>query len=172
VKAPKRLKLRIPEPPEDSLHKSVADLLDAHLLLPATWTTFPAGLYVLNPAAAGRLKRLGLKAGMPDILVFWHGCVGIELKRDSGTRQREQKFMHLRLEAAGIPVYVCRSLEAVADALVRHDVPLRASVVRALLDRPYRPAERAIDVGETVNGKHTGTEASGAAQPAQGALPA
>ena len=63
------------------LHASVAGQLDWRLKRPAFYTTFPAGWGKLPGMVAGKLKACGLKAGMPDLLVWYEGrTVGIELK--------------------------------------------------------------------------------------------
>jgi hypothetical protein len=124
--APKRWRLRTTEPPELAFHGAVADLLDWILLTPAVWTTFPAGWGKLPPAIAGQLKRCGLKAGMPDILIFHHGrTTGLELKVRNNTPTSKQRTMHAQLWAAGVPVYVCTSVEEVIAALRAADLPFR-----------------------------------------------
>ena len=111
---------------EDEFHISVAELLDACLLPPTFYTTFPAGYGKLGKATAGSLKGAGLKAGFADILVFHdHGALGIELKTATGKVTAIQEETHKALAAAGVPVYVCRSVEAVAEALVLHKIPMR-----------------------------------------------
>lgn len=166
-----KFRLTAPEIPEDDLHKTAADLLDRWLEAPAVWTTFPAGGYELGPAAAGRLKRLGMKPGMPDIMCWFdRRCVGLELKGRRGARSTAQRKMHPKLEAAGVPVYVVRTPEQIIDALVREDFPIKRMIVKAMLARPYVPAERPIEQ-EGYNGEtlHQGPKGRRAAQPAQGA---
>jgi len=135
-------RLRAPDMDEDTLHACVKDALDTLLIPPAEWTTMPAGGYGLSAAAAGRLARLGLKRGWPDlILVHAARVYGIELKTRTGrlsktriVRTRRggprvlvgQEEMHPRLEAAGMPIAVCRSLDDVLLALRKWRVPLRA----------------------------------------------
>jgi hypothetical protein len=115
-----------PAAAESQLHRTVAEFLDWMLLKPAVWTTFPAGWGKLGKATAGSLKGAGLKAGLPDILVFHdHEALGIELKTAAGKVTAIQAETHKALAAAGVPVYVCRSVEAVAEALVLHKIPMR-----------------------------------------------
>jgi hypothetical protein len=140
-----KLKLTATQIPEESIQRTAADLLDRCLLWPAVWTHFPAGGYSLGPAASAKLKRAGLKAGMPDIIIWFEGrTVGIELKRVGGYRSKAQREMHPRLEQAGVPVYLCRTPESVLDALLREHIPVQPSFVHQLLDRPYEAAERLI----------------------------
>lgn len=140
-----RVKPRAPAPPipkEDDIHAAVAKALDLLLLPPAMWTTFPAGGYLLTPAAAGRLSRLGLKRGWPDVLVLHRELHGIELKRPGGVLSRTvtvrnrlggirvvegQRDMFPRLEAAGMRLATCTSVDAVLTVLRGWGVPLRAA---------------------------------------------
>jgi hypothetical protein len=126
--------------PEDELHAAVAHALDVLLLPPATWTTFFAGNVELTGQAAAKLARLGLKRGWPDVLVL-HGVLhGIELKRVDGTLSRTrtvrtrrgtlrivegQRDTFPRLEAAGMKIAVCRSVDEVLATLTGWKIPLR-----------------------------------------------
>jgi hypothetical protein len=137
-----RFQLTPYEPGEDALHQAVADLLawavpDDQVV----WTHFPAGGYFLSPAAKARLYRLGLKAGIPD-LIFWWGCSGpysppvlrtlmIELKTSKGRLNKHQEAMHPKLQGIGIPVEVCRSVADVLTVLRRYGVPLRETRLAA-----------------------------------------
>jgi hypothetical protein len=129
-----------PSPMEDDLHAAVAHALDVLLLPPATWTTFPAGNVELTGQAAGKLVRLGLKRGWPDVLVLHGSLYGIELKRVDGTLSRTrtvrnrrgalrvvegQRDTFPRLEAAGMRIAVCRSVNEVLATLAGWNVPLR-----------------------------------------------
>jgi hypothetical protein len=132
--------LSTPVPPEDNLHKAVAQALDVLLLPPAQWTTFPAGHVELTGQAAAKLARLGLKRNWPDILVL-HGVLhGIELKRPGGTLSRTrsvrtrrgrlrvlegQRDVFPRLEAAGMRLAVCGCVDTVLAQLEAWGVPLR-----------------------------------------------
>ena len=122
----KRFKLTPTEPTEYQLHATVAEFLDWALLPPALYTTFPAGWGVLARSTAGRLKRAGLKQGIPDILVFHHGTVaGIELKSYNGRLTQIQSDMHKLLCDAGIEVFTCNSLDEVIAVLQHLNLPLR-----------------------------------------------
>jgi hypothetical protein len=104
----------------------VADYLD-WALTPATfYTTFPSGWGIMARATAGRLKRAGLKAGVPDILVIHCGqAIFFELKSAKGRLTYIQKDIHMRLLDAKALVYVCNSLDMVIAALEGVGVPLR-----------------------------------------------
>ncbi|MGA9874535.1 MAG: hypothetical protein WBQ21_01875 [Solirubrobacteraceae bacterium] len=132
--------------PEDELHEAVARALDILVMPPAEWTTFPAGHAKLPPAVAAKLARLGLKRGIPDILVWHDGrSCGIELKRPGGVlsktrmvRTKRRGALRLvegqadvfpRLVAAGMRIAVCRSVDEVLAALRGWGVPLRPYVM-------------------------------------------
>ena len=83
-----RFRLVAPEPSELELHTSCARALDALLLPPARWCTYPAGHIQLPPQAAAKLFRVGLKRSYPDILIFYGQTYGIELKRSDGRLSR------------------------------------------------------------------------------------
>jgi hypothetical protein len=109
------------------LHRTVAEFLDWMLLPPTVWTTFPAGWGKLGKATAGSLRGAGLKVGMPDCLIFHQGrAVGIELKTDKGKLTIQQETMHERLTKAGVPVYVCRSMDQVFESLQLEMIPMRS----------------------------------------------
>jgi hypothetical protein len=98
---------------------------------PACYTTFPSGGYILGKAAAGRLKARGLKAGMPDILVFFGGrCVGLELKVGNRGTSKAQNEMFMRLANAGVHVRVCWTLDDVIGALVQEGCPVCNNGIR------------------------------------------
>lgn len=122
--------------PEQRLHMAVAQYLRHALKPPTFWTTFPAGGG--GAARGGQLKAMGLKAGVPDIMVFHPqpigtaiGCIVVcpELKAEQGRRSSGQVETHEAMTVAGARVGVCRSVEDVAALLDRHGVPLHARVM-------------------------------------------
>lgn len=117
---------------EAQLHRAVADLLDLILLPPALWTTFPAGWGKLGKATAGRLHGAGLKAGFPDILVFYNSfTTGVELKAERGLVSKDQVKMFKRLYEAGVPVYICRNTDDVIGVLEQRSIPHRKMEIAA-----------------------------------------
>jgi hypothetical protein len=141
---------------EKALHRSVAEMLDWLLMLPAFYTTFPAGWGELPTTTAVRLHRSGMKAGMPDILVFDVGrVIGIELKITGVTPSNVQRAMHAKLQAVGVTVYICRNLEDVVGVLRSEGVPMRKHWMQG-----------ATHGTATSN---PSSESGGSAQPAQGA---
>ena len=114
---------------ENEIQHCVADLLDYCLAgEDAFWTHFPAGGYVLSAAASARLYRLGLKRGVPDIVIVYkpNRTLWIELKTPKlGRLSGAQRITHDKLFRAGAPVVTCRSEEEVIAALKRYSVPHR-----------------------------------------------
>ena len=116
-------------------------MLRLMVLPPAQWSTFAAGHTWLPGPIAAKLYRLGLAAGWPDLLCVHDGHVfGIELKRKGGRLSKDrtvrtrhgrlrlvegQQTIHPRLEAAGMKIAVCHSVDEVLDALRAWGVPLR-----------------------------------------------
>jgi len=74
-----------------------------------------------------RLKREGVKAGVPDIVIVMGGgrCAMIELKADKGRLSSQQKEWAAWCEAYKLPYALCRSLPEVAAALRGFGVALK-----------------------------------------------
>lgn len=127
------------EKSETSLHWHVAGLLTKHLAPPAWFTTFPAGG---GGEMRGKiLKGLGLKSGVPDILIvnpvtvllpsglyvlaqflYW-----IELKKlKSGVISDDQIATQMLLTGMGCHVANCDNLEDVKAALAEWALPYQA----------------------------------------------
>ena len=96
--------------PEQALHRQIADYLSWALAAPAYWTTIGHG-------GGGQmrgmvLKGMGVKAGFPDIAIFYEGrAFLLELKAPKGALSAVQKEAHPALKAAGCLVEVIRSLD-------------------------------------------------------------
>ncbi len=113
---------------EDQLSYSVADYLDHQ---PWLFTHFPAGEY--RPVKVGaKLKKMGLKRGVPDYLIFEQWCeirgtepygfevrgfgVAIELKSPKGVPTKYQREWLGALKARGWSTHICRTIHEVHDA--------------------------------------------------------
>lgn len=70
-------------------------------------------------ARGARLKREGLLAGFPDLIVYASdGCMGhIEVKAEGAYQQPSQRAVQADLEARGQLYAVCRSIADVDDTL-------------------------------------------------------
>lgn len=116
--------------PEQALHKAVAQYLAAALREPTWWTTFPAGGG--GGLRGSQLQAAGLKAGVPDILVFTPRAgggtqvLGIELKTTVGRVSKVQQETHAALVLANVTCRVARSIEDVQRILEIEGVPLHA----------------------------------------------
>lgn len=110
---------------EEQLQRAVCDLLAIyeakHLL---AYCHVPSGGY-RTPAEAGILKAMGVKRGIPDLLIWTPNAhsFGIELKGPKGRESDAQILFRSTLESLGHRVYVCWSLDEVEAALRLERVP-------------------------------------------------
>lgn len=137
-------RLRMSEPLEEDIHVACADMLNACLMRPAEWCCYPAGHIQLTAAQVARLARVGLKRGYPDILVFYDGIYGLEIKRHGGALSKTvitrsargtpverigQEDMFPRLIASGWrAIAVVRSVTEMLQQLERWQIPLRGRI--------------------------------------------
>jgi len=71
-----------------------------------------------NVWEAARLKKQGVRAGVPDIFIFWDGGYGvIELKIGGGYLSKMQVIFREEWVSRGDKYAVCRTLESVIDTL-------------------------------------------------------
>lgn len=141
---PRRLALTPPEPFEVDIHSACAEALNTLLMRPAEWCCYPAGHVKLERHQVARLVRVGLKRGYPDIMVFYDGVYGLELKRNGGTLSKTiidrsarggpierigQEDMFPRLIASGWKaIAVVRSVTEMLQQLERWQIPLRGRI--------------------------------------------
>ena len=113
--------------PEEALQRATASYLDLALPRDAVWFHPPNG-GARSKAEAGIFKAMGVKPGVPDLIIIYRGrVVAIELKAPGGTRSPAQKLMHARLSAAGALVYTATSIEEVESFLRVAFIPLKAT---------------------------------------------
>jgi hypothetical protein len=140
--AARAFRLTAPELPERDIHTVCAQVLDRLLAEPAAWACYPAGAAQLSPQQMARYSRLGLKRGMPDLLIFFDGVWGIELKRHGGRLSKTrigrtrrgaprilegQEDVFPKLLAAGFKgIAICRSADEMLTQLKHWGIPLRA----------------------------------------------
>ena len=111
---------------ELELHYAVAKMLD---LLGWQWCHCPNG-GKRNPREAAKLRGMGVKPGVPDVLVFerWEGCgdeghgVAIELKGPKGRISKLQQQWLERLDERGWLVGVCSTTDEIVE-LLQYVVP-------------------------------------------------
>ncbi len=109
---------------EDILHFAVAEYLDRFLPKDIFWTTFPAGEYRTKRTAA-KLKRMGLKRGVADILIFTNPIICLELKSGKGRMSQPQKDFAVLAQERGHRYFVARDLKTIETALLKYGVKLR-----------------------------------------------
>ena len=113
---------------EDDLQIAVADFLHVALPPDAFFHHSPNGGWRKKREAA-RFKAMGVKAGFPDIIIFWRNkSFAVELKVGRNSTTAPQIACHAALMGAGCDVAVCRSVEDVSQFLTDCGVPLRATV--------------------------------------------
>jgi len=124
---------------EDQFQKTVAKLLDS---LGLTWCHVPNG-GKRNAATGALMKAMGAKAGVPDVLIFSHGCVqghsegfgpplAIELKVGKNKPTQSQLEWRDKLVSCGWVWACCYTMDDVIDVLSSH-YPYRLSA------RPRKP---------------------------------
>ena len=103
--------------PEQALQRAVARYLELALPREAWFTAFPAGGG--GKVRGAILKGMGLKPGVPDLLILHHGeLYGIELKASGGRLSPEQGECHRSMARAGCQgIAVCKSVDDVAVVL-------------------------------------------------------
>jgi hypothetical protein len=111
--------------PEEQLQRAVCALLaiyEARGLL--CFCAVPNGGY-RSPAEAGILIGMGVKRGVPDLLVWTPEghSFGVELKGPRGRESDAQVLFRSTLESLGHRVYVCWSVDEVEAALRLERVP-------------------------------------------------
>lgn len=111
--------------PEEQLQRAVCGLLAiyearGHL----AYAHCPNGGY-RTPAQAGAFKAMGVRSGVPDLIVWTdHGkSFGLELKAGRGKESDAQVLWRSTLESLGHRVYVCWSLDEVEAVLRLEGVP-------------------------------------------------
>ena len=105
--------------PEEQLQRSVVNLLAIYQS-----RSLLAFCHVPNggrrsKAEAGTFKAMGVRAGVPDLLVWTQGGghFAIELKTESGKLSPAQVAWHATITSLGHRVYVCRSVDDVERCL-------------------------------------------------------
>ena len=113
------------EPTEDQLQQSVAEFLDLALPPQAIWFHTPNG-GSRNVIEAAKLKRMGVKRGVPDIYIaygdetFW-----VELKTLTGTLSKEQEEFRVHALVLGHRWACVRTMFRLQDVLESWGIPLK-----------------------------------------------
>lgn len=124
---PSRIRKRI-ERPEEALQRSVVQFLDR--ALPKRALYWHAHQNPKNKAEGGRLKGLGLRAGMPDLCILYDGRLyGIELKAAKGKLSEAQSSIADKFSDNGAFWTVARTVDGVEAFLRAAGMQLRGSVL-------------------------------------------
>ena len=101
--------------PEEQIQRAVVSHLKARSM-PGVFFFHPANGGRRTKAEAGIFKALGVRAGVPDLIVVYRAQIfGLELKADSGRLTPIQRQALNDMEVAGARTAVARSLD---EALV------------------------------------------------------
>lgn len=97
---------------------AIADQLRWRAKLGLYWTAIPNG-EKRSAITGARLKRMGVRAGNPDLLLVWKGrAIGIELKAPGGRKPTDsQEAAGEDWTLAGGLYHVCRGYQAAMDLL-------------------------------------------------------
>lgn len=84
----------------------------------AAWFHVPTGEF-RRKATAGRLKAMGTKAGIADLLFILPGgkLAAIEIKKPGGRQSPAQKDWQAEIESLGVPYSIVHDIEELADQL-------------------------------------------------------
>lgn len=109
--------MSIPVPTEDQEQIDFIRWLDEEGI---PYWHVPNETFAPSWAAKAKNKKLGVKAGIPDLfLVFKEGLLCIEMKRTVGGKLSDYQMMwHEILAMSGTPVFTCKGAEA-AEAQVK-----------------------------------------------------
>ncbi len=137
---------------ETKLQIAVATYLNRCLGEGTAWCHVPNG--GARSLLQGQIfKAMGVKAGQPDIEIVWQGrAYFLELKAGKGTVSEAQRYRHAELIAAGCPVAVCRSLDAVRAQIFAWGIPIRETTRSTeRITRGFRSAMFHAAPGQTLN---------------------
>lgn len=82
-----------------------------------------------SKAVAGISKAMGMRAGIPDLLVVWKGrAIFVEFKAAGGSLSPAQRDCHAGLMLAGALVHTVKSLDEFIDFIITVGVPIRARI--------------------------------------------
>jgi hypothetical protein len=126
--------------PEQALQRTIAAYLSWALAPPAYWSAIGHGG---GGQMRGRiLKGMGVKAGLPDIFIWYDKhTYAPELKAENGRVSEAQEIAHAALRAAGVHIAVVRSLDDLKALIAGPWWPLQACI------REAKPATERIKRG-------------------------
>lgn len=110
----------MPKRPEDAIQRAIVQYLQLKLsgavISHARNEGNRGGMKGVVDGRRGKL--MGVKAGFPDLVVFWQGdVIFFEVKAPGGYLNEAQRRTRDELKAQGFKVYLVRSIDDAADAL-------------------------------------------------------
>lgn len=104
---------------EDQIHRAIVAHLNARGR-PGTFYCHPANGGARNKIEAARFVGLGVRAGVPDLVIVIGGrALFLELKREGGRVSPAQAQMHAAIRAAGAEVAVVYGFAEALNQLER-----------------------------------------------------
>ena len=102
---------------EDIIQRAVVNLLRASGVANMTWFHVPNGGR-RSRIEASIMKGLGVRAGVPDIIIIHSGkCYALELKASKGRVSPTQRAMMAEFNDAGITTAVATGMDEAIDQL-------------------------------------------------------
>lgn len=128
VRKPRSRAPRLPQATETEIHEAVAEHMRLRGRRGVPWWHTPNGEH-RDPAIGAKLKRMGTRAGVPDVLLVIDGRLhGLELKRErGGVISAEQRAMHAELQEAGAIIETARGLDEALEVLEQWGALMPAS---------------------------------------------
>jgi VRR-NUC domain len=104
---------------ETDIHMAIADLLRRAASPGVSWF-HPANGELRNIRTAARLKKMGVRPGIPDLMITINGRMhGLELKTTKGRTSPAQIAMHDEMRASGVVIEIAHGIQAAVDVLRR-----------------------------------------------------
>ena len=104
--------MKAPAATEHQIHCAIVALLNARARESVIWF-HPANGEARSAITGARLKRMGVKKGVPDLVFVFRegGALFMEIKREGARLSPEQREMESRCYDQDIPYEVVHSLE-------------------------------------------------------------
>jgi hypothetical protein len=113
--------------PEEALHRQIVELLNVYEARGLLAFCHPYNGGYRTPAEAGIGTALGVKAGVPDLLIWLpygkHVCVELKAPLAKARLSPAQIGWIRRMTDMGVAVHVCRSIDEVEAVLRDNGVP-------------------------------------------------
>lgn len=112
---------------EDQIHIAILEWLRA--VLPGALVVHVPNGGRRGKREAGLFKRLGVVAGIPDLIVFMDGAFvfALEVKAPRGVVSKAQESIHTLMRSLGFHVAVVRSIDDARVALAEWKIATRES---------------------------------------------